>query len=201
MIKSLQKTLKDEKEECMGSYFELVDVMICLFEAKLSASKMRVRLLESRCVTKWKEFVEYLQYLQEIIWDINQCAKKVKEVRASMLLIIEAERQRQFSAGIRDSGEILDAATASLARTFKSFEILGRILNNFCPRQVFHSRDAVGMNQLLALPPMNLWRDHGFIRVDVYLSRNETRERGLNVPNKPNNVHLCPQIPESQKSL
>ncbi|KAF8123961.1 hypothetical protein K438DRAFT_2003071 [Mycena galopus ATCC 62051] len=112
MIKSLQKSLKDEKEDCVGSHFELVDVMSCLFEPKLSASKMRVRLLESRSVTTWNEFVEYLQYLREIIQDINQCTKKVKEVRASMLRIIEGELQQQFSAGIQQSREILEKITS-----------------------------------------------------------------------------------------
>ncbi|KAF8143407.1 hypothetical protein K438DRAFT_1783808 [Mycena galopus ATCC 62051] len=43
--------------------------------AKVSASKIQTRMLETRSVTTYKEFVQYLQASFEIMRDIRQCAK------------------------------------------------------------------------------------------------------------------------------
>ncbi|KAF8171401.1 hypothetical protein K438DRAFT_1982112 [Mycena galopus ATCC 62051] len=48
--------------------------------------------------------------------DIAKCAKEVEEIRTKTLRIIEAERQHQFSVGIKESREILDTITSSLTR-------------------------------------------------------------------------------------
>ncbi|KAF8169987.1 hypothetical protein K438DRAFT_1773922 [Mycena galopus ATCC 62051] len=120
-IKSVEETLKHVKENCVGNHIELVHLTSRLFKAKLSASKIQTRMLETQSVTTYKEFVQYLQALFEIMRDINQCAKKVEAIRTSTLRIIEAERQRQFSAGIEESREIMDRiTTSSLARLTSS---------------------------------------------------------------------------------
>jgi hypothetical protein len=54
--------------------------------AKLSASKIETRLLETHSVTTWEEFVEYLQNLRDIVQNINQCAKDVKKIQRSTLV-------------------------------------------------------------------------------------------------------------------
>ncbi|KAF8144498.1 hypothetical protein K438DRAFT_1782779 [Mycena galopus ATCC 62051] len=116
VIKSVEVTLKHTKENC-GNHVELVHMTSRLFEAKLSASKIQTRMLETRSVTTYKEFVQYLQALFEIMRDIHHCAKKAEEIRTSTLRILEAECQRQFSAGIEKSREIMDRiSTSSLAR-------------------------------------------------------------------------------------
>ncbi|KAJ7868824.1 hypothetical protein B0H14DRAFT_2572248 [Mycena olivaceomarginata] len=92
-----------------------MDGMRRLLEAKLSASKIQTRLLETRSVTTWEEFVEYLCNLWETMQNINQCAKKVKEVHRSALLTIEAERQRQLSEGIKEVREIHETVIRSPA--------------------------------------------------------------------------------------
>jgi hypothetical protein len=56
--------------------------------AKLSASKIQSRLLETHSVATWEELVEYLLNLRDIMQKINQCAKDVKEIQTSTLVSI-----------------------------------------------------------------------------------------------------------------
>ncbi|KAF8166926.1 hypothetical protein K438DRAFT_1983972 [Mycena galopus ATCC 62051] len=78
---------------------------------------MRTRMLDTPSVTTYKEFVQRLQYMRDIMRDIAKCTKEVEEIRTKTLRIVEAERQHQFSAGIQESREIIDGATTfSFAR-------------------------------------------------------------------------------------
>jgi hypothetical protein len=54
--------------------------------AKLSASKIQSRLLETYSVATWEELVEYLQNLRDIVQKTIQCAKDVKEIQTSTLV-------------------------------------------------------------------------------------------------------------------
>ncbi|KAJ7757300.1 hypothetical protein B0H14DRAFT_3598955 [Mycena olivaceomarginata] len=114
-IQACEETLKLAKTNCARSYLELMDGTRQLLEAELSASKIQTQLLETRSVTNWEEFVEYLSDLWEIMQNISQCAKKVKEVRRSTLLAIESERQRQLSEGIKEVCEIHETVICSPA--------------------------------------------------------------------------------------
>ncbi|KAF8144527.1 hypothetical protein K438DRAFT_2101856 [Mycena galopus ATCC 62051] len=117
-IQSVEESLQRVKEECMRSHLEVVDLGGRLFEAKLLASKVQTRMLDTPSVTTYKEFVQWLQYMRNIMRDIAKCTKEVEEIRTKTLRIIEAERQHQFSAGIQESHEIIDgAATFLFART------------------------------------------------------------------------------------
>ncbi|KAJ7353182.1 hypothetical protein DFH08DRAFT_956263 [Mycena albidolilacea] len=77
-----------------------------LLDAKLSASKIQTRLLEARSVKTWGE---YLEKVKEILQSIDECAKEVKDIQTSILLAIEAERQRQLCEGIKEVRETIDA--------------------------------------------------------------------------------------------
>ncbi|KAJ7897994.1 hypothetical protein B0H14DRAFT_3581622 [Mycena olivaceomarginata] len=122
---------------CARNHLELTDATRRLLEAKLSASKIGTRLLETHSVTTWEELVEYLQNLRDIVQNINQCAKDVKEIQRSTLvgiahvgftggdtngrfqLTIEAERQHQFFEGIEELREIHDTVvSASACRSY-----------------------------------------------------------------------------------
>ncbi|KAF8120283.1 hypothetical protein K438DRAFT_1794645 [Mycena galopus ATCC 62051] len=86
---------------------------------KHSVSNIKDRIREPpsvRSITTYEEFVQYLQEFPKIMWDIMQTAKKVEEIRKAILRIIEAERQREFTAGIEESHEIFDRVTSSLTR-------------------------------------------------------------------------------------
>ncbi|KAF8123964.1 hypothetical protein K438DRAFT_1792005 [Mycena galopus ATCC 62051] len=127
-IESVEESLRRAKEECMRSHLEVVDLGGSLFEAKLSASKVQTRMLDTPRVTTYKEVVQYLQYGWDIIQDIMKCAKEVEEIHTKTLRIIEAERQHQFSAGIQESREIIGGATTfSFARALKLTQILSYI--------------------------------------------------------------------------
>ncbi|KAF8143412.1 hypothetical protein K438DRAFT_1783812 [Mycena galopus ATCC 62051] len=113
VIESVEETLKHTKENCVENHIELVHLTSRLFEAKLSASKIQTRMLETRSVTTYKEFVQYLQALFKIMRDLTQCAKKAEEICTSTLRIIEVELQRQLAAGIEDSREIMNRVNTS----------------------------------------------------------------------------------------
>ncbi|KAF8192757.1 hypothetical protein K438DRAFT_1829608 [Mycena galopus ATCC 62051] len=95
-----KKTLESAKATCSRDYMELMRSGWSLASAKLSASKIQTRLLETRRVETWEE---YLQNIREILQSINECAKKVKEIQTSILLTIEAERQRRISEDLEDA--------------------------------------------------------------------------------------------------
>ncbi|KAJ7727705.1 hypothetical protein B0H14DRAFT_3618758 [Mycena olivaceomarginata] len=115
-IEGCEETLKHAKSNCARNHVELTDGARRLLEARLSASKVQSRLLETHSVTTWEELVEYLQNLRDIMQKINQCAKDVKEIQTSTLLTIEAERQREFFEGIKELREIHDTAISASAR-------------------------------------------------------------------------------------
>ncbi|KAF8171396.1 hypothetical protein K438DRAFT_1773241 [Mycena galopus ATCC 62051] len=114
-IESVAGTLKHAKENYPWIHAELMGVTSRLLEARLLASKIQMRMLEPRSVKTWKEFIKYLQNSWEIMRDISQCGKNVKEIQVSASRIIEVERQRQLSAGIKESCELLGKVTWSLA--------------------------------------------------------------------------------------
>ncbi|KAJ7791567.1 hypothetical protein B0H14DRAFT_3566431 [Mycena olivaceomarginata] len=84
-----------------------------LLDAKLSVSKIQTRLLEARSVTTWGE---YLEKIKEILQSIEECAKEVKDIETSILLTIEAERQRRLCEGIKEVRETIDATIYSSMR-------------------------------------------------------------------------------------
>ncbi|KAJ7799793.1 hypothetical protein B0H14DRAFT_3491251 [Mycena olivaceomarginata] len=101
---------------CARDHLDFTDWTRRLLEARLSASKVQSRLLETHSVETWEELVEYLQNLHDIMQKTNQCAKDVKEIQTSTLLNIEAERQRQLFEGIKECCEIRRTIIGSSAR-------------------------------------------------------------------------------------
>ncbi|KAJ7835948.1 hypothetical protein B0H14DRAFT_3870948 [Mycena olivaceomarginata] len=84
-----------------------------LLDAKLSASKIQTRLLEASKVKTWRK---YLDKVTEILQNIDECAKEVKDIQTSILLTIEAERQRRLCEGIKEVLETIDATICSSMR-------------------------------------------------------------------------------------
>ncbi|KAJ7686623.1 hypothetical protein B0H14DRAFT_3176822 [Mycena olivaceomarginata] len=94
------------------------------FSAKLSVSKIQTHLLEARSVKTWGE---YLEKVKEILQSIDECAKEVKDIQTSILLTIEAERQRQLCEGIKEVRETIDATICSSMRAFHLFsDVIGK---------------------------------------------------------------------------
>ncbi|KAF8166870.1 hypothetical protein K438DRAFT_1774823 [Mycena galopus ATCC 62051] len=111
-IKSVAGTLKRAKEDCP---LEPRRVDGC------HEPLVRRRKLEPRSVKTWKEFAAHLQNSREIVRNISQCGKNVKEIQVPAL----GERQRQLSVGIEECRELLE--------------------------KVLHPGDTVATNQLLAM--------------------------------------------------
>ncbi|KAJ7366187.1 hypothetical protein DFH08DRAFT_797190 [Mycena albidolilacea] len=124
-IEACEETLKHAKSNCARNHVELTDGTRRLFEAKMSASKLQSRLLETHSVATWEELVEYLLNLRDIMQKIKKCAKDVEGIQTSTLLriqtksfqlIIEAERRRQIFEGIKELREIHETVISASAR-------------------------------------------------------------------------------------
>ncbi|KAJ7757307.1 hypothetical protein B0H14DRAFT_3598969 [Mycena olivaceomarginata] len=97
-IEACEEVLKLAKTNCARNYSELTDGTRRFLEAKLSVSKIQIQLLETRSVTTWEEFMEYLHDVRETMRNISQCAKESEgSSQIYPWLTIEAERQRQLS--------------------------------------------------------------------------------------------------------
>ncbi|KAJ7366208.1 hypothetical protein DFH08DRAFT_929174 [Mycena albidolilacea] len=130
-IQACEELLKHAKGNCPRNLGEWMDGTRRLLEystiftkdferARLSASKIQSRLLETHSFSTWEELVEYLQNLRSIMRKINQCAKDVEEIQRSTLLTIETERQREFFEGIKELREIHDTVISASARGLAS---------------------------------------------------------------------------------
>ncbi|KAJ7757303.1 hypothetical protein B0H14DRAFT_408072 [Mycena olivaceomarginata] len=115
-IEGCEETLKHAKSNCARNHVELTDGTRRLLEAKMSASKIQSRLLETHSVATWEELLEYLLNLRDIMQKIKKCAKDVEGIQTSTLLTIEAERRRQFFEGIKELREIHETVTSASAR-------------------------------------------------------------------------------------
>ncbi|KAJ7704092.1 hypothetical protein B0H17DRAFT_1175754 [Mycena rosella] len=111
-ITTTDEILGGAKLDCARDHMTLIERGGLLLEAKLSASEIQTKILEARDKT-WEE---YFQAIKEIMEEISKCAKDVTAIHTSTLLTIEAERQRQLSAGIQESHEIFTAVVRSPTR-------------------------------------------------------------------------------------
>ncbi|KAJ7832818.1 hypothetical protein B0H13DRAFT_2679056 [Mycena leptocephala] len=94
------------------NHMELIDAGRRLLQVKLSASKIQSHLLEMRSAT-WKT---YFKSIRAILRSVDLCAKEIKEIQTAMLLIIEGERRRKLTEGIKESQEVLGAVVGSPIR-------------------------------------------------------------------------------------
>ncbi|KAJ7872227.1 hypothetical protein B0H13DRAFT_1895476 [Mycena leptocephala] len=117
-IKALEEAL--ERAKAASSYarnhMEVVDAGCRLLQVKLSASKIQSHLLAMRSAMR----KTYFKNLRAILRSVDQCAKEVKEIQTAMLLIIEEERQRKLTEGIKESQEIFGAVV--LHRVYRRSE-------------------------------------------------------------------------------
>ncbi|KAJ7903874.1 hypothetical protein B0H13DRAFT_2274802 [Mycena leptocephala] len=116
------RTLEDilERAKAASNYtrnhMEVIDAGCRLLQVKLSASKIQYNLLDMHSAT-WKAS---FKNIRTILCTIDQCAKEVKEIHTAMLLIIEEERQRKLTEGIKESQEVL--GTVILRRLYRRSE-------------------------------------------------------------------------------
>ncbi|KAF7335192.1 hypothetical protein MSAN_02352500 [Mycena sanguinolenta] len=110
-IDSVGKILESANKSCTRNYVELIDARSEFYEVKLSGSNIKYRLLETHDISTWNEFVEYVRYSMEMWQSIRQYEKELKEIKISILRIVEAERQRELSEDIQTFREIISSST------------------------------------------------------------------------------------------
>ncbi|KAJ7704045.1 hypothetical protein B0H17DRAFT_1193962 [Mycena rosella] len=111
-ITATEEILEGAKLDCARDHMTLVERGRRLLEAKLEASKIQTKILETRKKT-WEE---YFQAIKEIMDKITECATDVKGIQTATLLTIEAEHQRKLSEGIKDSRYVFNAVIRSPTR-------------------------------------------------------------------------------------
>ncbi|KAJ6554394.1 hypothetical protein B0H19DRAFT_1153429 [Mycena capillaripes] len=112
VIKVTEGILERAKATCERNHIDLIDGGCRLLQVKFSASMIQSQILEMRNAT-WKT---YFTDVKALIRAIDQCASEVKAIQTLMLLIIEKERQRKLTEGIKDSQEFLNAVLRSPTR-------------------------------------------------------------------------------------
>ncbi|KAF7335206.1 hypothetical protein MSAN_02353900 [Mycena sanguinolenta] len=110
-IDAVGETLELAKATCTMQYVELADIAREFYELRLSVSNLKSRLLETHNVSTWKQFVDSVRHSTEMWQSIRKCGKNAKEIRTSILRIIEAERQRELLEDIQTSREIISSLT------------------------------------------------------------------------------------------
>ncbi|KAJ7366190.1 hypothetical protein DFH08DRAFT_797193 [Mycena albidolilacea] len=123
-IKACKEILKHEKANYPRNLGKWMDRTRRLLEARLAASKIQSRLLETLRVSTSEELVKYLRDMKETMQNVNQSAKDAKEIRRTTLTIqlknfqltIEAECQCEFFEGIKELHDIHDTAISATAR-------------------------------------------------------------------------------------
>ncbi|KAJ7787597.1 hypothetical protein B0H14DRAFT_2629165 [Mycena olivaceomarginata] len=103
-IEACEEILKHAKANCARNHVDLMNGTRRLLEAKLSASKIQTRLLETRSVTTWEEFR-------------GISGRLGGNYAGHQSLTIEAERQRQLSEGLKEVREIHETVIGSPAAT------------------------------------------------------------------------------------
>ncbi|KAJ7042999.1 hypothetical protein C8F04DRAFT_1075667 [Mycena alexandri] len=99
-IKTVEDILARAMESCSRDYLELMDLADCLIHVEISASKIRIQLLNASSLEKWS---------LKIMERINECTKKVEEINTSVLRIMEGEHQYQLNKSSREKREVIDA--------------------------------------------------------------------------------------------
>ncbi|KAJ7848024.1 hypothetical protein B0H14DRAFT_3674016 [Mycena olivaceomarginata] len=109
-IQVCEEILEHAESACARDHVELTECMHRLFEVEMSASRIRVQLLEKHHdFTTWKGCVEYVKDMHDLWKKIHQCVKDLKEIGTSTLVTLENENQRKSGENIRDCDEICDA--------------------------------------------------------------------------------------------
>ncbi|KAJ7463421.1 hypothetical protein B0H11DRAFT_1961215 [Mycena galericulata] len=99
------ETLVLARSQCVRDHADLIKWWGQLLQAKLSASKIKSRLLKLPSKT-WRM---YLEEIRAIMQDLDKCERQVHKIQTSALLAIEAQHQRNLAGDITESGVVTSA--------------------------------------------------------------------------------------------
>ncbi|KAK7048731.1 hypothetical protein R3P38DRAFT_2871180 [Favolaschia claudopus] len=103
-IKGTEEIILAAKGSCLRDVLSLAEESIKLLEVKRSASVIQCRILDVNRLT-WKQY-------RILCRDIIQAVERVKRVRTTVQLIVEAERQRKFTEDIATTQTVLARTTS-----------------------------------------------------------------------------------------
>ncbi|KAJ7483200.1 hypothetical protein FB451DRAFT_101862 [Mycena latifolia] len=89
IVQKTDEIIRDAQLYCARDLLSLTEMRVRLLEVKRSASMIKYRLLETTILT-WKDYRFFSR-------EISACVKIVKNIRTSVKLIEEAERQRRYT--------------------------------------------------------------------------------------------------------
>ncbi|KAF7342076.1 hypothetical protein MVEN_01794900 [Mycena venus] len=84
----------------------VTDTSLRVARIKLSESILRTRMLGGRNIA-WKK---YAQHLRDLSFHISECQRDVQEIRTSILMALECDRQRRYTEDIAQRRRTLDTA-------------------------------------------------------------------------------------------
>ncbi|KAJ7141477.1 hypothetical protein C8R44DRAFT_867097 [Mycena epipterygia] len=99
VIKETEGIIRDAKLYCARDLLALAEKGVRLLEVKRSESMIQCRILEANTLT-WNQY-------RVLSRDIVECVKTVKNIQTTVQLIVEAERQRKFTADINETETIV----------------------------------------------------------------------------------------------
>ncbi|KAJ7161150.1 hypothetical protein C8R46DRAFT_1223461 [Mycena filopes] len=95
-IKLAEDTLIRALAECLRDRIEPQLLSSSLTHVEITVCDIRTELLSMGSLDTW---TEYIRTMQELLKSIAKCAKKVEEIRLSVLRIVEAERKYNLQVG------------------------------------------------------------------------------------------------------
>ncbi|KAK7022152.1 hypothetical protein R3P38DRAFT_1110270 [Favolaschia claudopus] len=98
-VNETEDLIRTAKEFCSRDVLVLAEESVNLLQIKRSASIIQCRILDSNTLT-WKKY--------RLLWgEVSETTKKVKKTRTTIQLIMETERQRQFTDDINATQIVL----------------------------------------------------------------------------------------------
>ncbi|KAJ7810101.1 hypothetical protein B0H14DRAFT_3880739 [Mycena olivaceomarginata] len=106
-ITVVEGILTRAKAKCMHNYLALAETETRFLRTKLAVSKLHSRLLETRKMRGWKD---YLHNMIAILRGLAMLECEVRDIQLSLLVFIEVAHQRKLMQDIHESQEITDGA-------------------------------------------------------------------------------------------
>ncbi|KAJ7347849.1 hypothetical protein DFH08DRAFT_808626 [Mycena albidolilacea] len=106
-IAVVEGILTQAKPKCMHNYLALAETETRLLRTKLAVSKLHSRLLETRKMRGWKD---YLHNMIAILRGLAIFECEVRDIQMSLLVLIEVAHQRKLTQDIHEIQEIVDGA-------------------------------------------------------------------------------------------
>ncbi|KAJ6482621.1 hypothetical protein C8R45DRAFT_1075745 [Mycena sanguinolenta] len=108
-LRCVDSILTQAKANCMRDYLLLAECETRLLRTKFSASEIRSQLLKTS-TTSWRN---YLRNRISISRNLGTCARELRDIQTSLLLLIEVARQRKLAEDINLNQAIPDRVPGS----------------------------------------------------------------------------------------